>query len=157
MQCPLVLQTIWRILCWWWLSLTLYNLSAACVTYWNCSLFCFADIRDSWNHQSVENQSGIFPWICKRSPSKEVTWLLIKPNVLTALERFSIECCKTKTKQLQCPITANINNTMNQWGLKANTCNQRQAWENACDQVATGFGFASDWLRRWREFLLNQS
>ena len=36
--------------------------------------------------------------------------------------------------------------------LKANTRNQRQARENACDQVAIGFGFASDWLRRWREF-----
>ena len=39
---------------------------------------------------------------------------------------------------------------MNQWELKANTRNQRQARENACDQVA--IGFASDWLRRWRKF-----
>ena len=41
---------------------------------------------------------------------------------------------------------------MNQWELKANTRDQRQARENACDQVAIGFGFASDWLSRWREF-----
>ena len=33
---------------------------------------------------------------------------------------------------------------------EANTRNQRQARENACDQVA--IGFASDWLSRWREF-----
>ena len=26
-----------------------------------------------------------------------------------------------------------------------------QARENASDQVAIGFGFASDWLNRWRE------
>ena len=31
---------------------------------------------------------------------------------------------------------------MNQWELEANTRNQRQA----------GFGIASDWLRRWRDF-----
>ena len=28
----------------------------------------------------------------------------------------------------------------------------RLARENAGDQDAIGFGFASDWLRRWREF-----
>ena len=28
-----------------------------------------------------------------------------------------------------------------------------QARENACDQVTIVFGFASDWLRKWREFL----
>ena len=39
---------------------------------------------------------------------------------------------------------------MNQWEIKANTRNQRQARENACDQVA--IGFVSDWLSRWREF-----
>ena len=32
------------------------------------------------------------------------------------------------------------------------TRNGRQPQQNACDQVAIGFGFASDWLRRWREF-----
>ena len=32
---------------------------------------------------------------------------------------------------------------MNQWQLEANTRDQRQARENACDQVAIGFGFAS--------------
>ena len=41
---------------------------------------------------------------------------------------------------------------MNQWELEENTRNQRQARENAYDQVAIGFGFAPDWLRRWREF-----
>ena len=44
---------------------------------------------------------------------------------------------------------------MNQWELEANTRNWRQARENMYDQIAIGFGFASDWLR-WREFL-NQS
>ena len=29
--------------------------------------------------------------------------------------------------------------------------NRRKARENACDQVVIGFGFASNWLNRWRE------
>ena len=41
---------------------------------------------------------------------------------------------------------------MNQWKPEANTRNRRQARENSCEQVAIGFGFASDWLTRWREF-----
>ena len=41
---------------------------------------------------------------------------------------------------------------MNQWELEANARNRRKARENAYDQVVIDFGFASDWLRRWREF-----
>ena len=64
------------------------------------------------------------------------------------------EIMKSKPKQwlLQWLITANENNTMNQWELKANTRDWRQARENTCDQVVIGFGFTSDWLRRWRKF-----
>ena len=51
----------------------------------------------------------------------------------------------------------NVSNRTNQWELKANTRNRRQARENACDQVTIGFGFASDWLSRWRQFFLSQS
>ena len=41
-----------------------------------------------------------------------------------------------------------VNKRTNQWELEVNTSNLRQARENACDQVAVGFGFASDWLSR---------
>ena len=41
---------------------------------------------------------------------------------------------------------------MDQAELEGNTCNQRQAWENACEPGTIGFGFASHWLRKWREF-----
>ena len=45
---------------------------------------------------------------------------------------------------------------MNQSELETNTCNRRQARENACEQVAIGLSFTSDWSRKWREFF-NQS
>ena len=42
-----------------------------------------ADIRNSGDHQSAENQSGIFPWVCKRSPGKEVALVtFIKTDLL---------------------------------------------------------------------------
>ena len=40
---------------------------------------------------------------------------------------------------------------MNQSELEANTCNRRQARENACEQVTIGLSFTSDWSRKWRE------
>ena len=40
---------------------------------------------------------------------------------------------------------------MNQSELEANTCNQRQARENVCEQVGIGLSFTPDWLRKWRE------
>ena len=42
---------------------------------------------------------------------------------------------------------------MNQSELEANTCSRRQARENARKQVAIGFGFTSDWLKKWREII----
>ena len=40
---------------------------------------------------------------------------------------------------------------MNQSELEGNTCNRRQARENACKQVVIGLSFTSDWSRKWRE------
>ena len=68
------------------------------------------------------------------------------------IERFSIECRKTKTKVIT---TANENKEICQkepMRTQSNACNQPQARENARDQIAIGFSFASDWLRGWREF-----
>ena len=73
------------------------------------------------------------------------------------LEQFSIECRKTKTKVIT---TANQNKdkyhnepvrTQSKIHVHGNG-NRSQARENASDQVAIGFSFASDWLRGRREF-----
>ena len=36
--------------------------------------------------------------------------------------------------------------------FEANTCNRRQARENACERGTIGSCFASHWSRKWREF-----
>ena len=67
------------------------------------------------------------------------------------IARFPFECCKTK---LLWPIRRDINSAINQSELDANISNRRQMQENACEQVTIGFGFAPDWLRKWRNVLL---
>ena len=41
---------------------------------------------------------------------------------------------------------------MDQSKLEAHSCNGRQARENASERGTIDFGFASHWLRKWREF-----
>ena len=76
-----------------------------------------------------------------------LVFVLISLLFILPLERFSTECrnYKTKTKR-------DVDNTMNQSKLKANTCNRRQARENAFGQGTIGFGLASHWFSvKWRE------
>ena len=65
---------------------------------------------------------------------------------------FRLSVVKPKPKLSQRPIRTKVNITRSQSELKVNTSNRPEARENASDQVATGFSFASDWLRGWREF-----
>ena len=58
---------------------------------------------------------------------------------------------KLKPKLSQRPIKIKGNIPRSQSELKANTSKRREARENASDQVAIGFSFASDWLKKWRE------
>ena len=52
---------------------------------------------------------------------------------------------KPKPKQLLRPITTDTNSSMNQSQFLAITCNSPEA------HGAIGFGFASHWLKNWRE------
>ena len=67
------------------------------------------------------------------------------------LERFSNDCRKPKTKQLLRPITTGTNSTMNQSQFLATICNSREAREKSRVHGEIGFGFASHWLKNWRE------
>ena len=67
--------------------------------------------------------------------------------------RFSVECRKPTPNLSVWPITTDANNRTNQSGLEVYTRNRCQAREDACMQVTIGFGFTSDWLRKWRDVL----
>ena len=58
---------------------------------------------------------------------------------------------KPKPKQLLRPITTGTNSAMNQSQFLAITCNSLEAREKSRVHVAIGFGFASHWLKNWRD------
>ena len=58
---------------------------------------------------------------------------------------------KPKPTQLLRPITTGADSTMNQSQFLAITCNSLKAWERSRIHGAIGFGFASQWLKNWRE------
>ena len=58
---------------------------------------------------------------------------------------------KPKPKQLLRPITTGAGSAMNQSQFLAITCNSLKAREESRVHGAIGFGFASHWLKNWRE------
>ena len=58
---------------------------------------------------------------------------------------------KPKPKQLLRPITKGADRAMNQSQFLASCCNSLKAREKARVHGAIGFGFASYWLKIWRE------
>ena len=59
---------------------------------------------------------------------------------------------KPKPKQLLRPITTGTNSSTNQSQFLAITCNSLEAREKSRAYGAIGFGFASHWLKNWRDF-----
>ena len=58
---------------------------------------------------------------------------------------------KPKPKQLLRPITTGADSAMNQSQFREITCNSLKAREKSRVRGAIGFGFASHWLKNWRE------
>ena len=58
---------------------------------------------------------------------------------------------KPKPKQLLRPITTGASSTRNQSQFLAITSNSLKAPEQSREHDAIGFGFASHWLKNWRE------
>ena len=58
---------------------------------------------------------------------------------------------KPKPKQLLRPITTGSDSAMNQSQFIAITCNSLKAQQKSRVHGAIGFGFASRWLKNWRE------
>ena len=65
---------------------------------------------------------------------------------------FQMTVEKSKPKQLLRPITTETNSAMNQSQFLAITCNSLEAREKSRVHGAIGFGFASHWLKNWRDF-----
>ena len=60
---------------------------------------------------------------------------------------------KTNPKQSLEDIITYTDNPVNQSELEVITCNWCKARENEGERVTIGFGFTSDWMKKWREFV----
>ena len=58
---------------------------------------------------------------------------------------------KSKPKQLLRPFTTGADSAMNQSQFRAIICNSLKAREKSSVHGAIAFGFASHWLKNWRE------
>ena len=70
----------------------------------------------------------------------------------STIERYPIECRKTKTNVITLANQNRVNNTKIQSEFEANACNWCQARENVCGENTIGFGWDSHWLTKWRDF-----
>ena len=98
---------------------------------------------------------------------------IVRPRTsknLGAYSSFQPNVIKPKLKLFLWPIAIDANSTMNQSGVKVNTCDRRKARENTCkqsmiracnrrqarensrEQSVISFGLSSYWLRKWQEF-----
>ena len=89
------------------------------------------------------------------SKRRVVIWSLLRiheTKLLAALERFSNDCRKTKTKVTPLrPITTEANSAMNQSEFLEITYSLLEAREKSRVHGAIGFGFASHWSKYWRD------
>ena len=116
---------------------------------------CFNRVNNVTSQQNLSPNTGIwvnttlFGW----GFSFDVLATLIRLQVWP-LERFSNDFRKTKTKaKLPRPTTTGANSAMNQSQFLAITCNLFKAREKSRvhGAIGFGFGFASHWLKNWRE------
>ena len=60
---------------------------------------------------------------------------------------------KAKAKKPLLPVTKETDHPVSQSKLKANTSSWNEGQENVYERVTIGFGFTSDWMTKWQEFI----
>ena len=74
-----------------------------------------------------------------------------KNTVLRHLEWFSFECRKTKTKVITLANHIGHRQYIEPIKTRSNYMWLTQSAGKSCERVTIGFGFTSDWMKRWRE------
>ena len=134
------------------------------------SSYLYYPVCGFWSITCTMESRGKLVWKIGSSKHRRWYWLKSNPRETSfgsnnwefsknwVFEKLGFHCIveyhtfvKPKPKLLLWPITTDINNTMNQSELVANTCSPRQAGEKVCKQITISFGFTSDWLRKWYE------
>ena len=69
----------------------------------------------------------------------------------TSIEWFSFECRKTKTKVITLANHIGHRQYIEPIKTRSNYMWLTQSAGKSCERVTIGFGFTSDWMKRWRE------
>ena len=72
-------------------------------------------------------------------------------SILPAIEWFSFECRKTKTKVITLANHIGHRQYIEPIKTRSNYMWLTQSAGKSCERVTIGFGFTSDWMKRWRE------
>ena len=91
---------------------------------------------------------------CPRKKFRISKTLLERYSVLLSydlIERFSFECRKTKTKVITLANHIGHRQYTEPIKTRSNYMWLTQSAGKSCERVTIGFGFTSDWMKRWRE------
>ena len=72
-------------------------------------------------------------------------------RVVKKIEWFSFECRKTKTKVITLANHIGHRQYIEPIKTRSNYMWLTQSAGKSCERVTIGFGFTSDWMKRWRE------
>ena len=72
-------------------------------------------------------------------------------NTICSIEWFSFECRKTKTKVITLANHIGHRQYIEPIKTRSNYMWLTQSAGKSCERVTIGFGFTSDWMKRWRE------
>ena len=91
----------------------------------------------------------------------EIYWFCCRPHCrrrlaqlhdfINCLEWFSFECRKTKTKVITLANHIGHRQYIEPIKTRSNYMWLTQSAGKSCERVTIGFGFTSDWMKRWRE------
>ena len=99
-------------------------------------LYMFPNLKNTFKKYSIKSKTQ------KKNSRSQL-------SVSSELQRLSMSVVKLKSNLSHTPNKKNTENLGSQSKIAWNMYSRHEARENT---VASGFGFTSDWLRKWREF-----
>ena len=102
--------------------------------------------------QSASSNSSVFLTIVFIWIDLNVNYILsMALGIFGAIEWFSFECRKTKTKVITLANHIGHRQYIEPIKTRSNYMWLTQSAGKSCERVTIGFGFTSDWMKRWRE------
>ena len=118
--------------------------------YWNN----FKILLIFWLYIPLLSPASLFqPLLPNPAPlqTDDITFMVRGHKQSSSLEWFSFECRKTKTKVITLANHIGHRQYIEPIKTRSNYMWLTQSAGKSCERVTIGFGFTSDWMKRWRE------